>query len=72
MGSARDGIVGPATKRMTTRALNRPNGLTLTATKFTRARLEHYGMLVQRRPSQSQFIRGWCRRAMEVLEEVVA
>ena len=72
VGSARDGVVGPNTKAMTTRTLNRPNGLPLAALKFTRARLEHYARLVQRRPSQSKFIVGWCRRAMEVMEEIVA
>ena len=71
VGSARDGKVGPNTKAMTTRALARPNGLPLTACRFTRARLEHYARLVQRRPSQSQFIVGWCRRACDVLEEVI-
>ena len=72
VGSARDGIVGPNTKAMTTRALNRQNGLPLAACKFTRARLEHYARLVQRRPELSKFLVGWCRRAMDVLEEVVA
>ena len=71
VGSARDGVAGPNTKRMTTRALNRPNGLPLVACKLTRARIDHYARLTQRRPEQSKFIVGWCRRAMDVLEDVL-
>ena len=68
VGAERDGIAGANTKRMTTRAVKRPNGLPLVACRFTRARLEHYARLASRRPELSEFLVGWSDRAMDCLE----
>ena len=65
----RDGIIGPITKQMVTRAVKRPNGVLTVALRLTQARIEHYCLLCERRPSQVKFLKGWCRRAAEVLEE---
>ena len=69
VGTDRDGIVGPRTKRATTAAANRR--LIYTLLEYTKVRCEHYAEIVQRRPSQSKWLKGWLLRAQDVGYEQV-